>query len=136
MKNLFGEGNDVFNEGNWARAVELYAEALGVSEYAESEDIDIPSKTRERLHANRAAAYLHIVSAFFCPSAGCLHCCPLVIKGAVIDLNPVHFLSSASCPFCPVLVHSSGCSVQMSTISRELMTAPFKDHEKKLFQNI
>ncbi|XP_060799080.1 zinc finger CCCH domain-containing protein 7A [Neoarius graeffei] len=60
VRNLFGEGNDVFREGNWARSVELYTEALDVSEYAESEDIDVPCKTRERLHANRAAAYLHI----------------------------------------------------------------------------
>lgn len=71
MRNLFGEGNDVFREGNWARSVELYTEALDVSEYAESEDIDVPCKTRERLHANRAAAYLHIVSAHFCHSGGC-----------------------------------------------------------------
>ncbi|KAK3532701.1 hypothetical protein QTP86_028072 [Hemibagrus guttatus] len=59
VRNLFGEGNDVFSEGEWARSVELYTEALGVSEYAESEYINIPCKTRERLHANRAAAYLH-----------------------------------------------------------------------------
>lgn len=62
VTNLFGEGNDVFSEGDWARSVELYTEALGVSEYAESEDISIPCKTRERLHANRSAAYLYIVS--------------------------------------------------------------------------
>lgn len=66
MRNLFGEGNDVFCEGDWARSVEHYTEALGVSEYAESEDINIPCKTRERLYANRAAAYLHIVSAYIC----------------------------------------------------------------------
>ncbi|KAK2836639.1 hypothetical protein Q7C36_014508 [Tachysurus vachellii] len=60
VRNLFGEGNDVFSEGDWARSVELYTEALGVSEYAASEDIDVPRETRERLHANRAAAYLHI----------------------------------------------------------------------------
>ncbi|KAG7316934.1 hypothetical protein KOW79_019232 [Hemibagrus wyckioides] len=60
VRNLFGEGNDVFSEGDWARSVELYTEALGVSEYAESEYINIPCETRERLHANRAAAYIHI----------------------------------------------------------------------------
>ncbi|XP_053531172.1 zinc finger CCCH domain-containing protein 7A [Ictalurus punctatus] len=60
VRNLFGEGNDVFSEGDWARSVEHYTEALGVSEYAESEEINIPCKTRERLHANRAAAYLHM----------------------------------------------------------------------------
>ncbi|XP_046690395.1 zinc finger CCCH domain-containing protein 7A [Silurus meridionalis] len=60
VRNLYGEGNEVFSEGNWARSVELYSEALGVSEYADSEDIDISCKLRERLLANRAAAYLHI----------------------------------------------------------------------------
>lgn len=71
VRNLFGEGNDVFCEGDWARSVELYTEALGVSEYAESEDIDMPCETRERLYANRAAAYLHVVSPCFCHSGGC-----------------------------------------------------------------
>lgn len=68
VRNLFGEGNDVFSEGDWARSVELYTEALGVAEYAESEYINIPCETRERLHANRAAAYIHIVSAHICLS--------------------------------------------------------------------
>ncbi|WP_411024116.1 hypothetical protein, partial [Salmonella sp. s57418] len=26
VKNLYGEGNEVFSEGNWARSVELYSE--------------------------------------------------------------------------------------------------------------
>ncbi|XP_063046385.1 zinc finger CCCH domain-containing protein 7A isoform X2 [Engraulis encrasicolus] len=60
VKNLFGEGNDVFSEGEWARAVELYTEALNIAEYAESEDIVISSATREKMCANRAAAYLNM----------------------------------------------------------------------------
>ncbi|XP_067238573.1 zinc finger CCCH domain-containing protein 7A isoform X3 [Chanodichthys erythropterus] len=60
VRNLFGEGNDVFLEGEWARSVELYTEALNIAEYAESEDIIIPQEIREKLHANRAASYLNI----------------------------------------------------------------------------
>ncbi|KAL7829785.1 hypothetical protein AOLI_G00306700 [Acnodon oligacanthus] len=60
VKNLFGEGNDVFHEGEWARSVELYTEALNIAEYADSEDISIACAIREKLHANRAASYLNI----------------------------------------------------------------------------
>ncbi|XP_048101842.1 zinc finger CCCH domain-containing protein 7A isoform X1 [Alosa alosa] len=60
VKNLFGEGNDVFSEGEWARSVELYTEALNITEYAESEDIVVSTATREKIFANRAAAYLNI----------------------------------------------------------------------------
>ncbi|KAG9279978.1 zinc finger CCCH domain-containing protein 7A isoform X1 [Astyanax mexicanus] len=60
VRNLFGEGNDVFHEGEWARSVELYTEALNIAEYADSEDILIACELREKLHANRAASYLNI----------------------------------------------------------------------------
>nr|AAI53491.1 Zc3h7 protein [Danio rerio] len=60
VRNLFGEGNDVFHEGEWARAVNLYTEALNISEYADSEDILIAQDLNEKLHANRAASYLNI----------------------------------------------------------------------------
>lgn len=62
MRNLFGEGNDVYSEGDWARSVELYTEALNITEYAESEDIVISTEMREKIYANRAAAYINIVS--------------------------------------------------------------------------
>ena len=62
VRNLFGEGNDVFCEGEWARSVELHTEALNITEYAESEDIVISPGAREKMFANRAAAYLNIVS--------------------------------------------------------------------------
>lgn len=61
MKNLFGEGNDVFNEGEWMRSIEMYTEALSIAEYADSEDISVPTGTLEKLYANRAAAYLNVV---------------------------------------------------------------------------
>uniref|UniRef100_A0A8C7QBK8 Zinc finger CCCH-type containing 7A n=1 Tax=Oncorhynchus mykiss TaxID=8022 RepID=A0A8C7QBK8_ONCMY len=60
VKNLFGEGNDVFNEGEWMRSIEMYTEALSIAEYADSEDISVPTGTLEKLYANRAAAYLNI----------------------------------------------------------------------------
>lgn len=86
VRNLFGEGNDVFSEGDWARSVEHYTEALGVSEYAESEEINIPCKMRERLHANRAAAYLHMVSAYFCiVVGGWVGGCSVGVRAAVKD---------------------------------------------------
>lgn len=64
VRNLFGEGNDVFHEGEWTRSVELYSEALNITEYADSEEISISCEMRERLHANRAASYLNIVSLY------------------------------------------------------------------------
>ncbi|KAJ8253690.1 hypothetical protein COCON_G00203020 [Conger conger] len=57
---LFGEGNDIYNEGEWARSVELYTEGLSIADYADSEDISISSSMLEKLYANRAAAYLNI----------------------------------------------------------------------------
>ncbi|XP_066546469.1 zinc finger CCCH domain-containing protein 7A isoform X1 [Amia ocellicauda] len=60
VKNLFGEGNDVYKEGDWARALEMYTEALSIAEYADSEEISVSSETIEKLYANRAAAYLNM----------------------------------------------------------------------------
>lgn len=56
----------MFLEGEWARSVELYTEALNIAEYAESEDILIPQEIKEKLHANRAASYLNIVRICVC----------------------------------------------------------------------
>ncbi|KAL0992833.1 hypothetical protein UPYG_G00099140 [Umbra pygmaea] len=61
VRNLFHEGNDVFNEGEWTRAIEMYTEALNIADYANSEDISVSTSTLEKLYANRAAAYLNIV---------------------------------------------------------------------------
>lgn len=61
MCHLFGEGNDLSREGDWTKSIEMYTEALNIAEYADSEDICIPSSLLEKLYANRAAAYLTIV---------------------------------------------------------------------------
>uniref|UniRef100_A0A669CFS0 Zinc finger CCCH-type containing 7A n=1 Tax=Oreochromis niloticus TaxID=8128 RepID=A0A669CFS0_ORENI len=53
--NLFGEGNDVFREGEWTKSIEMYTEALNIADYAESEDICVQTGLLEKLYANRAA---------------------------------------------------------------------------------
>uniref|UniRef100_A0A671UER3 Zinc finger CCCH-type containing 7A n=1 Tax=Sparus aurata TaxID=8175 RepID=A0A671UER3_SPAAU len=58
--NLFGEGNDVFKEGEWTKSIEMYTEALSIADYADSEEICVPTGLMEKLYANRAAAYLNI----------------------------------------------------------------------------
>ncbi|XP_067088715.1 zinc finger CCCH domain-containing protein 7A [Osmerus mordax] len=60
VRNLFGEGNDVFKEGEWTKSIEMYTEALSIAEYADSEDITVSGGILESLYANRAAAYLNI----------------------------------------------------------------------------
>ncbi|KAI1896185.1 hypothetical protein AGOR_G00092210 [Albula goreensis] len=60
VKNLLGEGNDVYREGNWASSMSLYTEALDLIDYADSEDISISSEMVEKLYANRAATYLNM----------------------------------------------------------------------------
>lgn len=61
MWNLFGEGNDVYKEGDWTKSIEMYTEALSIAEYADSEEICVPTGLLEKLYANRAAAYLNVV---------------------------------------------------------------------------
>ncbi|XP_076000213.1 zinc finger CCCH domain-containing protein 7A isoform X3 [Genypterus blacodes] len=63
--NLFGEGNDVFKEGEWTKSIEMYTEALSIAEYADSEEICIPLGLLEKLYANRAAVYLSIVPGLY-----------------------------------------------------------------------
>ncbi|XP_070704241.1 zinc finger CCCH domain-containing protein 7A isoform X2 [Pempheris klunzingeri] len=63
--NLFGEGNDVFKEGEWTKSIEMYTEALSIAEYADSEEICVPTGLLEKLYANRAAAYLNIVPGLY-----------------------------------------------------------------------
>lgn len=62
--NLFGEGNDVYKEGDWAKSIEMYTEALSVADYADSEDICVCVGLIEKLYANRAAAYLNITGLY------------------------------------------------------------------------
>ncbi|XP_058509725.1 zinc finger CCCH domain-containing protein 7A isoform X1 [Solea solea] len=63
--NLFGEGNDVFKEGEWTKSIEMYTESLSIAEYADSEDICVPIALLEKLYANRAAAYLNVVPGLY-----------------------------------------------------------------------
>ncbi|KAG7223147.1 hypothetical protein INR49_015755 [Caranx melampygus] len=63
--NLFGEGNDVFKEGEWTKSIEMYTEALSIAEYADSEEICVPTGLLEKLYANRAAAYLNVVPGLY-----------------------------------------------------------------------
>uniref|UniRef100_A0A671UHS8 Zinc finger CCCH-type containing 7A n=1 Tax=Sparus aurata TaxID=8175 RepID=A0A671UHS8_SPAAU len=63
--NLFGEGNDVFKEGEWTKSIEMYTEALSIADYADSEEICVPTGLMEKLYANRAAAYLNIVPGLY-----------------------------------------------------------------------
>ncbi|XP_034045981.1 zinc finger CCCH domain-containing protein 7A [Thalassophryne amazonica] len=63
--NLFGEGNDVFKEGDWTKSIEMYTEALSIAEYADSEEICVPTRLLEKLYANRAAAYLNVVPGLY-----------------------------------------------------------------------
>ncbi|KAM3864469.1 zinc finger CCCH domain-containing protein 7A [Diretmus argenteus] len=63
--NLFGEGNDVFKEGEWTKSIEMYTEALSIAEYADSEEIAVPTGLWEKLYSNRAAAYLNVVPGLF-----------------------------------------------------------------------
>ncbi|XP_016896035.1 zinc finger CCCH domain-containing protein 7A isoform X1 [Cynoglossus semilaevis] len=63
--NLFGEGNDVYKEGDWTKSIEMYTEALSIAEYADSEEICVPTGLLEKLYANRAAAYLNVVPGLY-----------------------------------------------------------------------
>uniref|UniRef100_A0A8C2X1X4 Zinc finger CCCH-type containing 7A n=1 Tax=Cyclopterus lumpus TaxID=8103 RepID=A0A8C2X1X4_CYCLU len=63
--NLFGEGNDVFREGEWTKSIEMYTEALSIADYADSEEICVATSLLEKLYANRAAAYLNIVPGLY-----------------------------------------------------------------------
>ncbi|XP_008284502.1 zinc finger CCCH domain-containing protein 7A isoform X2 [Stegastes partitus] len=63
--NLFGEGNDVYKEGEWTKSIEMYTEALSIADYADSEEICVPTGLLEKLYANRAAAYLNIVPGLY-----------------------------------------------------------------------
>ncbi|XP_056434534.1 zinc finger CCCH domain-containing protein 7A [Gadus chalcogrammus] len=63
--NLFGEGNDVFKEGEWTKSIEMYTEALSIAEYADSEEIAVPMGLLENLYVNRAASYLNIVPGLY-----------------------------------------------------------------------
>ncbi len=94
----------MFLEGEWARSVELYTEALNIAEYAESEDIFISQNLREKLHANRAASYLNIVRI-------CIHMDVQLVfnKGVKLIKNDSRSIYNVTKHF-----YFKGCSIQFS----------------------
>lgn len=67
--NLLEEGNTLFKDGEWERAVREFSEGLNVSRYGAADDIRIPAALLESLYVNRAAAYYSMVREHFL--AGC-----------------------------------------------------------------
>ncbi|XP_066496957.1 zinc finger CCCH domain-containing protein 7A-like [Tiliqua scincoides] len=57
VKNLFHEGNDAYQEGDWEGSLSHYSEALNIADYANSEGIHISDEVLEKLHVNRIACY-------------------------------------------------------------------------------
>lgn len=63
--NLLEEGNTLFKDGEWERAVREFTEGLNVSRYAAADDVCIPEVLLESLYVNRAAAYHSMVRGHF-----------------------------------------------------------------------
>ncbi|XP_039191488.1 zinc finger CCCH domain-containing protein 7B isoform X3 [Crotalus tigris] len=57
VQNLLAEGNDLFREKDYKLALVQYIEGLNVSEYAASDEVNIPADLLCKLHVNRAACY-------------------------------------------------------------------------------
>ncbi|KAM6435996.1 zinc finger CCCH domain-containing protein 7B isoform 4-T10 [Liasis olivaceus] len=57
VRNLLAEGNDLFREKDYKLALVQYVEGLNVSEYAASDEVNIPVDLLCKLHVNRAACY-------------------------------------------------------------------------------
>ncbi|KAM8930956.1 zinc finger CCCH domain-containing protein 7B [Pelodytes ibericus] len=57
VRNLFTEGNDLFEEGNFKLALGQYTEGLTVAEYADSEDVRVPQDLICKLYVNRSCCY-------------------------------------------------------------------------------
>lgn len=64
VRNLFNEGNDVYQEGDWRGSLSHYTEAINIADYANSEEIHVSDDILEKLHVNRIACFSHMVS--FC----------------------------------------------------------------------
>lgn len=62
MQNLLAEGNDLFREKDYKLSLVQYVEGLNVSEYAASDEVNIPADLLCKLHVNRAACYFAMVS--------------------------------------------------------------------------
>lgn len=57
VRNLFREGNEAYQEGDWEGSLSHYSEALSIADYANSEEIHISDEVLEKLHVNRIACY-------------------------------------------------------------------------------
>lgn len=57
MCNLLHEGNALFEEREWAKAVREFDEGLNISSYAAADDFHISEVLLESLYVSRAAAY-------------------------------------------------------------------------------
>ncbi|XP_074052515.1 zinc finger CCCH domain-containing protein 7A [Macrotis lagotis] len=57
IRNLFNEGNDIYQECDWNGSLSQYTEALNIADYARSEEIAISNEILEKLHINRIACY-------------------------------------------------------------------------------
>ncbi|XP_070612154.1 zinc finger CCCH domain-containing protein 7B isoform X2 [Erythrolamprus reginae] len=57
VQNLLAEGNDLFREKDYKLSLGQYVEGLNVSEYAASDEVNIPADLLCKLHVNRAACY-------------------------------------------------------------------------------
>nr|XP_060642731.1 zinc finger CCCH domain-containing protein 7A isoform X2 [Anolis sagrei ordinatus] len=57
VKNLFHEGNEAYQEGDWEGSLSHYSEALNIADYASSEGIHISDEILEKLRVNRIACY-------------------------------------------------------------------------------
>ncbi|XP_016279483.1 zinc finger CCCH domain-containing protein 7A isoform X2 [Monodelphis domestica] len=57
IRNLFNEGNDMYQECDWNGSLSQYTEALNIADYARSEEIAISNEILEKLHVNRIACY-------------------------------------------------------------------------------
>ncbi|KAJ6655948.1 hypothetical protein lerEdw1_004533 [Lerista edwardsae] len=81
VKNLFHEGNEAYQEGDWEGSLSHYSEALNIADYANSEGIHISDEVLEKLHVNRIACY----------SKKGLHDRVLEDCGTVLKLNENNF---------------------------------------------
>uniref|UniRef100_A0A8C5TL07 Zinc finger CCCH-type containing 7B n=1 Tax=Malurus cyaneus samueli TaxID=2593467 RepID=A0A8C5TL07_9PASS len=57
VRNLFAEGNDLFQEKDFKLSLVQYVEGLNVADYAASDEVTIPKELLCKLHVNRAACY-------------------------------------------------------------------------------
>ncbi|XP_009297350.2 zinc finger CCCH-type containing 7Ba [Danio rerio] len=67
---LLEEGNAVFAERDWMRALQHFSEAISVALYAENEELSVPSGLLESLYINRAVVHQNM-GEFECAVKDC-----------------------------------------------------------------